>query len=225
MKAHIAIVALIGLGVLTASARPSPELLNAAFKAPAKVADVLKASANDHEAAQAVAQLIWMIQNSDLSDADKTQRTALVIAESFRILGEDRIAEFVGVVAERLNLRMLPVVTAAAVLAAGSRSPEVLGALVKVAGPADPAIAAVRKAAANPVAVLGAETATLLPIAPLAVRAAPVATASAAQQGQSAPRAMEQPVASTSLGGPSLLGGPRPPGMPPRPPAMPYRGQ
>lgn len=220
MKVHVTIAALVGLGVLAAAARPSAELLNAAIQSPAKVAEVIKASATDQEAAQAVAQLIWMIQNGEISDADKTQRIALVVAEALGILG-DRTAAFVGLVAERLDPRLLPVFTAAAVVSSGTRSPEVLSALLKVAGPAASSMDVVRRAAASPVAVLGAQLAASLP----APQAAAVGGSMGTQAAQSAPAASQQPVSSTSAGVTGLTGAPRPPGMAPRPPAMPYRGQ
>jgi hypothetical protein len=213
MKLIAIIVAVIGLGALAAPARPSAELLNTAVQTPARVAEVLAASATEHEAAQAVAQVIWMIQNGPLSDEEKKDRIAMVVGESVRILG-DKAADFIGPLAERLNLELLPVVTAAAVVSAGPRSPEVLAALIKVAGRAAPTVTAVRTAASNPVAVLGAPTAAALPIA------APVV------QSASSVESSSQPVTSTSASGsPAPTGAPRPPGMAPRPPAMPYRGQ
>lgn len=224
MKIYGIIVLLAGVGILTAGAQPSAELLSAAVRTPTLVADIIKASANEHEAAQAVAQLIWMIHNSNLSDAEKTKRIAHVVAETIRVKG-DKSSAFMAPVAERMNLQLMPVVTAAAVISSGTQSPRMLATLVKVSGPSAPSIAVVRTAAANPVAVLGAKTAAELPVLSPTLQTTATVTVSSTQQGLSTPATPGASVASSSGGTPATTGGPRPAGMVPRPIGMPYRGQ
>ncbi len=217
---YTAIAVLLAI-TLTASAAPRPSQIRQVTNDPARVADLRRASSDTREFAQSVAQALWLVAAGDEAEPARRARMAGIVAAAIAAAGEDAPA-FATLLAERVSAEMLPVVTAAAVLVAGNRSPEMLEALILGAGGSQQVREALTGAARRPAAVLG--RGTLLALRPTGsgdepepVSLSDSGTTSTTDTGESDPA----PVAT----GDPLPPPPRPSQIPPRPPAIPYRGQ
>ncbi len=204
------------------------------------------------EMARAVVQEIDRISQSDAPSTVRRDQIANLISELIRAAGPDA-EELASLLAALLPTDQIGVVTAAAVLAAGERSPDILRKLLEGA-PDEPAREHMLAAVQNPARVLGAETAGKIvarasePVEPMVVDgdmpAADTMLAAASRDivAQFREQQEPQPAASTEVqSAPAdeptatdepatseaqpLGPPPRPLPAPPRPPAAPYRGQ
>jgi hypothetical protein len=215
------------LSISLAEAAPKLSLIRDAALDPNRIPELYSASADTQEFAQSVAQTLRLIAASKGSEAVREDRLTMVVAIAVRSTGNE-VARFVELLTAQIPEDMIPIVSASAVLAGKTQSPEILQALLLGAGTSEPIRKAVRLAGSAPVSVLG-ET-----------RAVAVTTLVSGEEvsGPVAPTAMD-PVdspkgasvaATVSRTRPKVLSDepplpPAPPPLPPRPPAIPYRGQ
>lgn len=174
--------------------------------------------------------------DADFLDADKrAQRIAILIARATRLdpLGT---ASALAKLSWRLSPEDLSLVSAAAIMSAGTRSPAVLKTLVDAQGDDTVRADAVRLAATDPVDVLGRETAARMQPAelqPPGVNPIEVTAVSEPMTPELFATPQTLPATPPSFAETLGVGGaptpqpppPQPPGLPPRPPALPYRGQ
>lgn len=172
----------------------------------------------DAEIAAALADAIAAIEATFQDAGEQVERIALLIAQTTGGLPQ-RSSQILGDLSRRVEADNLPVVTAAAVMSSGTGSPAVFKTILDAQTGNAGRVDAVRKAAANPAAVLGTEVAAR--VQPVAVRPA-VAAAPSSVPVEVAGRGAISAAPPVIIPTPPP---PQPPGPPPRPPALVYRGQ
>ena len=180
------------------------------------------ATLTDAELAEQLAEAIQEILTTVADPAQQKEQIALLVAKSVKTHGA-RAAGIMAALTGKIGEAHLPILSAAAVMAAGNGSPQVLRAMMAARVNNQQAVAAVRQGATNPVGVLGTSVAAKVVPNPTQ----PASTTASTTIARTAP-APQVAAAGASAAEPEITGGgepPPPPAIPPRPPALPYRGQ
>jgi len=224
---------LLGAVSLT-SAAPRPAQIRAAATDPANVTILQQQSADTREFAQAVAQTLWLIAASEDSEAVRRDRMARVMAAGLVAVGAEA-ETFVAMVAERVHADMLPVISAAAVLASRTQSPAILQALLSSVA-TDGARTVILNATRQPLSILTARTAAAITATTAGTAVASASSTPDTQASEASLDGAPQTAMPVTAAVPQVTGQvssspanipppPRGEPIPPRGPAIPYRGQ
>lgn len=189
------------VGVVNAGEEAKPT------KAQAKIAKELAAAIEEMDSAMMEAD-------------ERAQRIALLVARTTQsdLMGSPLM---LSELSRQVSSADLPLVTASAIMSAGTQSPAVLQAMTDAQGTDQARTTAIRQGATNPASYLDAETIAL--VQPAEVQFAnSVPGTTPPTVLTSSPVEVEVPSADAFTPMPPPV---QPPGLPVRPPALPYRGQ
>lgn len=127
-------------------------------------------------------QFLALTEESDLSDKEKQTTVARLSAALVFLAGED-FQTFVQLLIPRVPMQWVPTVTAATVIAMGTRAAETVDAMTEAVEGQDLLVDVIREAANDPVDVLGLNRAAGLRTLLVRLKPLPVPT----QRGQSLP--------------------------------------